>query len=169
MTEKKDIHHIEQLLQRFFDGETTLAEERELETFFASADTLPDHLAPYREMFGWYASGMDEQQLPSSVLQAPVEPVADDNRRRSVRWLTWWASAAAVAALIIGFGWRYHAERLESIEAMYAESYVVRDGMVITGSFEVQAEIDAAVAEMQILEMELNEAEYSLRYKNYGL
>lgn len=169
MTQIHDPRHIEQLLDRFFDGETTLAEERELQTYFTTAPTIPDRLAPYREMFGWYASGMDEQQLPAAVIPAPVEPLASGHRPRGLKWLTWWASAAAVAALVIGFGWRHHAERLESLEAMYAESYVVRDGMVITGTAEVQAEIDAAVAEMQILEMELNEAEYSLRYKNYGL
>lgn len=162
------------MLDRFFDGETTLAEERGLEQFFTStsAGQLPDHLRPYREMFGWFASGMPEEHLPAPILTMPVEPQgghANLLRRPRVKWLAWWASAAAVAALVIGFGWKHHAERLEGLEAMYAESYVVRDGIVITGSTEVQTEIDAAIIEMQILEMELNEAQYLLQYNNTGL
>lgn len=174
MTDNYDIHRIEQLLDRFFDGDTTLAEERELEQFFTSTsgEQLPEHLRPYREMFGWFASGMPEEQLQAPMIPVPVEPQgAHGNllRRPRVKWLAWWTSAAAVAALVIGFGWQHHAERLEGLEAMYAESYVVRDGIVITGTSEVQTEIDAAMIEMQILDMELNEAQYSLQYNNTGL
>ncbi len=46
MTQIHDPRHIEQLLDRFFDGETTLAEERELQTYFTTASTIPDRLAP---------------------------------------------------------------------------------------------------------------------------
>lgn len=47
--------NVEVLLQRFFDGETSCAEERALETYFCSGATLPPEVECYRDMFGWYA------------------------------------------------------------------------------------------------------------------
>lgn len=173
MIEITDQHRIEQLLERFFDASTTRAEERELEAYFTSGRQLPDYLAPYREMFGWYASGMPDEELTDE--RAVISPVGlppqreKRPRRDSIRWITWWTSAAAVAALIIGFGWHHHAERLEGMEMMFAESYVIRDGLVITGQAEVQPEIDAALLEMELLEMELEEAQYSLQNNDNGL
>ena len=58
-----DPNNIAELLRRFFDGETTCAEEKALEKYFTSDTPLPPELEPYRDMFGWYASGMDLSSL----------------------------------------------------------------------------------------------------------
>ena len=42
--------YIENLLERFFEGETSNAEERELYAFFARPD-LPEHLKSYKPLF----------------------------------------------------------------------------------------------------------------------
>ena len=59
-----NINDIDRLLQRFFDGFTTIEEEKALERFYASSPRLPRRLERYRSMFGWYASGMTAP-LPS--------------------------------------------------------------------------------------------------------
>ena len=60
-----NINDIDRLLQRFFDGFTTIEEEKALERFYASSPRLPRRLERYRSMFGWYASGMTAP-LPSA-------------------------------------------------------------------------------------------------------
>lgn len=45
-----DYRYIEQLIERYFQGETTLAEERILREFFAQ-DDVPGHLAQWKDIF----------------------------------------------------------------------------------------------------------------------
>ena len=45
-----DYKYIEQLLERYWQGETTLQEEGILRTFFSQPD-IPEHLLTYRELF----------------------------------------------------------------------------------------------------------------------
>ena len=41
---KRNLHMIEELLERYFDGETSAAEEKQIRAFFASGE-VPEHLA----------------------------------------------------------------------------------------------------------------------------
>lgn len=80
---------IRTLVERFFDGETTLGEERELYNYFSQEPAaLPEDLRPLREMF----LGFD------AVRHVAVAQPQTGKRER--RWITW--AAAAVAALLIG-------------------------------------------------------------------
>ena len=45
-----DYKYIEQLLERYWEGETTLQEEAILRTFFSQPD-MPDHLRKYQPLF----------------------------------------------------------------------------------------------------------------------
>ena len=76
--------HIEDLLKRFMQGETTLDEERELGDWLRTHE-VDDTLRPYQQMFAAFDAGMPWVQ--------PAPP-----RRRIVWWH--WAAAAAVAALL---------------------------------------------------------------------
>lgn len=82
----KRYEDIQQLADRFLDGCTSLAEERELERFFADhkADipSMPEHLQVLAEMFDGFAV----------AAPAPAKRPA---------WSRWrWAAAAAAAACI---------------------------------------------------------------------
>ena len=57
-TEKQK--HIEQLLERFFDGQTSNAEEQELYSFFNSSD-VPEALKSYQPVFGYFETGIREE------------------------------------------------------------------------------------------------------------
>ena len=81
--------HIEELLRRFMDGETSLDEERELGDWLRSHE-VDDSLKPYRKMFAAFDAGLP--YIPSA--QAAATPA----RRRIAWWL--WASAAVVAGLL---------------------------------------------------------------------
>ncbi|MBO4851658.1 MAG: hypothetical protein J5529_12280 [Prevotella sp.] len=74
------------LVQRFFDGETSLAEEQELYRLFREGN-VPDDLLKYRELF----AGFDQVRLPQ---QKPVQR-------------NWWRMAgiaASIAILLTVFG-----------------------------------------------------------------
>ena len=79
---------IRTLIDRFFDGATTLAEERELYAYFRQdADALPEDLVPLREMF------LDLAAVPYEDVTA-IRPKPTVARR----WYPW---AAAVALLLV--------------------------------------------------------------------
>lgn len=79
--------HIEDLLKRFMQGETTLDEERELGDWLRTHE-VDDTLRPYQQMFAAFDAGMPWVQL------APP--------RRRIAWWHWAAAAAVAALLAIG-------------------------------------------------------------------
>ena len=44
---------VEQLLEKYFQGETTIAEEKQLKAYFSSND-VASHLAKYQSLFGYF-------------------------------------------------------------------------------------------------------------------
>ena len=90
-----DYKYIEQLLERYWQCETTVAEERILREFF-SQDDVPAALSAYRDLFRYEA---DEQQTA----------LGSDFDRRVLR-NTWqrrlmpFVRAAAVVAVVAGVG-----------------------------------------------------------------
>lgn len=57
-----DYKYIEQLLERYFQCETSLDEERILRTFFAQKD-VPAALLPYRDLFVYEQSVKEDETL----------------------------------------------------------------------------------------------------------
>ncbi|MBS1533803.1 MAG: hypothetical protein JST78_01905 [Bacteroidetes bacterium] len=61
---------IEQLLEKYFEGETTLAQEQELRAYFSS-DLVAEHLKEYQAMFAYYNREKEQtlalnQEFPSA-------------------------------------------------------------------------------------------------------
>ena len=50
---KRNLHMIEELLERYFEGETSAAEEKQIRAFFASGE-VPEHLAVYAPLFAYF-------------------------------------------------------------------------------------------------------------------
>ena len=137
--------NIHELLDRFFDGNTTCAEEKALEEYFSSGAPVPSDCEHYRTMFEWYASGMDESRLPDNV-----KP-----RRWRTKAMAWIASTAAATALMIGLGWAYRTG-VSANGTSPGESYIVRDGRTITGDDEIGDDLAAALLEGLCLNDEID-------------
>lgn len=91
---------IEDLLDKFMNGQTTLEEEAALSNYFRTHD-VPQEWEDYRVMFGYFDRGMEGE------LVTPREPSQSLARLMGRRW---WgiASAAAIAAVIVGSTMFYH-------------------------------------------------------------
>lgn len=79
---------IELLLEKYFEGETSIAEENELKLYFSSAG-VAQHLEQYKAMFGYFSSAKEqkfEQQIP---LKSKTQKVA-------------WLSIAASIVILLG-------------------------------------------------------------------
>lgn len=83
--------NVEKLLDRYFEGETSLQEENQLKEFFASGN-VPPHLVPYTAMFQGFSIAKEEHS--SREVELPVI------HKRSV-WV-WSIAASLVIALGIG-------------------------------------------------------------------
>lgn len=99
---------IQQLIDKYMNGQTTVDEEQLIARYFRTATDVPDSLKPYRDMFAYFDEGMPLGALPEfdgSVGQADTRVAPDSNnvvapRRRSLRIAAWWSGAVAVAAAV---------------------------------------------------------------------
>ena len=94
---------IEKLLEKYYDGETSLEEERALKQFF-QGEEVPEHLRSHSAQFGYFAQARKEQ--PSLNFNHELALMLDPPRQGPVRRLGMWLLriAAGLALLIIGFG-----------------------------------------------------------------
>lgn len=122
-------------IQRFLDGETTCAEERELYAYFSRED-IPEEVKPYRAMFGWY----DSLASSANTTATPAATTSVSEKETPVRlpaFRPWqWISVAAMLALLltVGFLFRPKSSMADIPEEYlaYQGSYIVRDGKKIT-------------------------------------
>ena len=99
---------IQQLIDKYMNGQTTVDEEQLIARYFRSATDVPDSLKPYRDMFAHLDEGMPLGPLPEfdgSAGQADTRVAPDSSkvvapRRHSLRMAAWWSGAAAVAAAV---------------------------------------------------------------------
>ena len=82
---------IDILVEKYFEAETTLAEEKELKAYFSS-DTVAPHLEQYKPLFGYAYQAKQEQFTATIPLQS--------KKRTKVVWL----SVAASVAVLLGVG-----------------------------------------------------------------
>ena len=82
-------NNIENLLEKYFEATTTVAEEELLRTYFTQ-ESVASHLEQYRPMFSYFSKAKEEQYTK----QVPL------NTRRKFNYK--WISVAAVAVLLLG-------------------------------------------------------------------
>lgn len=83
-----ELRTIEILLEKYFNAETSIAEEKQLQLYFSSPGVAP-HLEQYRPMFGYFAQAGTQQFERTIPLKA---------KRHYGRWI----SVAASVAVMLG-------------------------------------------------------------------
>ena len=89
-----ELNRIENILEKYFQGETTIAEEKELKDYFSSPD-VAQHLEQYQPMFGYF-SQVKEQK---STQEIPLITKSRDKKRNMA-----WLSIAASVVVLLGIG-----------------------------------------------------------------
>lgn len=102
--------NIEELLNKYFEGETSCEEERKLRRFFTQG-RVPEHLQAYRPMFTFFE---EESKRPKT--HAPL-------RRRLLYAFSGIAAGVLIALAIDGLNRHFGAE---------PENYVIIDGKCYT-------------------------------------
>jgi len=84
-------HKIKQTIDKYFDGQTSLQEEKELKKYFSS-DNIDTEFLPYKNMFKYFSSEKTIQSEKKIVLQ------------RKYNTKKWFSMVASVVVLLsIGF------------------------------------------------------------------
>lgn len=133
---KSDKRHIEQLLRRFFNGESTIAEEETLSRYFASHEVDSEWM-PYKQMFAYLDNDMNE--MPT------IKP------KRKLLWQSPWikrVTAAATVALAIGAIWSVFAPSSNNVVTlpMADESRPVAEATAGEASSDLTLDMAAATS-----------------------
>jgi hypothetical protein len=96
---------IEELLEKYYAGATSLDEERQLNAYFSSTD-VPENLKNEQLQFNFYASASKE--ATGANLDKKLDAIARQSKRVPLRPSLWvYRSAAGIAAcifIVIGMG-----------------------------------------------------------------
>ena len=152
-----DYKYIEQLLERYFKCETSLEEERILRTFFSQKD-VPVALLPYRDLFLYEQSGMEEAHLSSDFDERMLALIDDEPQHVKARKISMQSrlrplyKAAAVVGIILSLGLAaqmpYQREALQDAQQFAAAHK--KDSITITSTNSVamtdSAKIDSIKA-----------------------
>ncbi len=84
---------IDSLLEKYFNGETSLNEEQQLRNYFSTQVPAP-HLQQYQSLFGYF----DQAKVEECPKQLPIFETVKPARNR----MLWWSAAASVVVLV---GW----------------------------------------------------------------
>lgn len=133
----------EKLIEKFFNGDTTLGEERRLYRLFEKRG-LPPELERYRAVFGAFGSMQAE-----TVSRATLMPVA----LRALKY------AAAALILLIGTTTlhNYHEER--TLARLYGGSYVIENGHRIDDLSLIYTDIKDALCTARDIENQATKAD----------
>jgi hypothetical protein len=89
-----ELNKIENILEKYFQGETNIAEENELNEYFSSSN-VAQHLKQYQPIFSYFSQVKEQKMTQEIPLQA---------KKRNVTWL----SIAASIAILLGIGTFYY-------------------------------------------------------------
>lgn len=122
--------HIYDLVEKFLEGRTSNAEERELYAWFRENE-VPAEWQELKAMFEWYEDGMPE---PKTEAKTDPETVPETERKTEAKpshrtLAIGWAAVGTIAAsiLLIGLVWQSHRPTFETI---YDGSYIVEGGVM---------------------------------------
>ena len=83
-----ELNRIETLLEKYFQRETSVTEEKELKNYFSSSNFV-QHLEQYKPLFGYFAEAKEQKSSHKLPLQT---------KKRNVMWL----SIAVSVVVLIG-------------------------------------------------------------------
>ncbi|WP_426095303.1 hypothetical protein [Flavobacterium sp. DSR2-3-3] len=93
-----ELYKAETLLKKYFEGETTINDEQELQDYFASPEVAP-HLQQYASLFKHFAVAKG-QQYKQEIPAFEIHKVENKYKKRNLAWF----SIAASVVVLMGVG-----------------------------------------------------------------
>lgn len=177
-----EISKIESMLERFFEGKTTTAEEKELYAFFARPG-LPDRWKPYQSLFGFFGNDLPASSSslpPNAAWHTPLasteparslvrvggekekpKPSRDADlplspgKKQSVSPTLLRFLAGCAAAVLLGLASLPFIAPERTASDPYEGSYLVRKGVRITDLRLIRSELEATLCRVAALEREM--------------
>jgi len=104
------LDNIEKLIDKYFEGETSIAEENELKLYFSSSD-VAQHLKQYQPIFGYFSQAK-EQQFTQEIPQ-------QTKKQNVVMWLS--IAASVIVMLSVGTFMYFETNKTEQFVACNSE------------------------------------------------
>lgn len=111
---------IDELLNKYFEGETSNEEEKLIRRYF-SEEKIPDNLLCYKPMFTYFKEEIDKEKQVDKIVP----------RKKTIMYLI--SSIAACAVIAIAINVFVHHNRTEN------ENYVMIDGKICTDEAVIKA------------------------------
>ena len=144
----KDLAEIKKLIDRFFEGDTTLEEEQWLYGYFRQTKELPEELEAYRNVFlDFDAIALTETDGATTDIanhEAPLTNIEIPINSAPPKYHGWWRQVAGIAAMmavVFGGMWTYQSYQRFQLEKVYGGSYMIVDGKRIDNLQEILPEI----------------------------
>jgi hypothetical protein len=104
------MNNIKELLQKYFDGATSLEEENILQQYFVQTE-IAEELKQYKPLFGCFAA-LEAETLPNTAFDEEFSKKVSVHRKHHglVYHISLWSSAAA-ACVVLAMGSIYYIER----------------------------------------------------------
>ncbi len=90
-----ELYKIERLLEKYFEANTSLEEERMLKDFFTK-EAVPEHLIQYKGYFGAFEK--DKEEVHKPVIKLPA-------KKFNLRWI---AAAAVILFMLSVFSYQQY-------------------------------------------------------------
>jgi len=97
----ESLEKIRKILDRFYQGETTLEEERMLEEYFSST-TVPEELIPDKDLFQSIGAGNDSVVVPTDLNQKIIDAIGHvESKATRTRRISLFSLSGLAAGLLI--------------------------------------------------------------------
>ena len=98
------IQEIKNLLEKYYDGDSSLSEEESLKTFFSQKD-IPLELKPDQDLFLYYSaeksSSSHDTELRENILNAINSPIGKHSSGTGYKGQLYWLSGIAASLILI--------------------------------------------------------------------
>ena len=114
----KDYRHIEEILDRYWQCETSVEEEKMLRDFFLNEQDIPSHLIQYQSLFE-YQNEKQAEKLPDDFEERILNRINAKPKRFHLRQAM---AMAASIAILIGIGFTTHLQQTRTNQEQARET-----------------------------------------------
>jgi hypothetical protein len=142
---KEENEYIETLLERFFEGQTSNAEERQLYLFFRQKE-IPEELIRFKPVVRYFENGLADE-LKCSPKDARAQNIAVNVPFWRNYRVIWGGVAASLQAILCTTLFLFKNTGTDSFDP-FEGSYIIRNGVRITDLNLIRPELEATMREV---------------------